>query len=84
MIELIAGALVAAAALAYVLEPLGRPPGRGPEHSGRSLDDAVPTGEGAALVQHLRARLRTDCPRCQSPADPGALFCSSCGTSLIA
>ena len=84
MIELLAGAMVAAAALAYVLEPLGR-------HTGGLVSQDHPAGDeaaslnqaGTALVGRFRDRLVAVCPRCQRPAEPGSAFCVRCGKVLI-
>lgn len=76
MIELIAGALVAAAALTYVLEPLAhRPIGSPPRDA--------PADEAEALVRRIRLRLAVTCPRCGLAAEQGAVFCPSCGRMLV-
>ena len=77
MIELLAGVLVAAAALAYVLEPLAREP-RSP----------IATAEGEPvtaekLIEQMRGRLLSRCPACDAPSEPGSAFCSSCGSILL-
>ena len=79
MIELVASALVAAAALGFVLEPLVRrtPPAR-PESR-----PAAPDERANLLVERMRARLVSHCGACRRSAEPGAIFCSNCGRILI-
>jgi hypothetical protein len=71
MIEIIAGVLVAAAAVAAVLEPLFR---------------RVPTpellAEAEQMVNAAAVALRTECPNCGHIAALPAAYCSSCGTTF--
>ncbi len=70
MIELLAGVLVASAVLSYVLEP---------------LYEFNPRGEPAPdVVAAMRARLVTECPSCNAPAQTGSAFCERCGAPLVA
>ena len=76
MTELLAGALVTATVLAYVLEPLFRrvaPPER----------EGVAVVSAEELVQQMRGRLVSRCPRCDAPAEPGSAFCGACGATLV-
>ncbi|MBI4500186.1 MAG: hypothetical protein HY700_03400 [Gemmatimonadetes bacterium] len=78
MSELVAGVLVAAAALAFVLEPLARresspPAGAEPAHEPRA----------DLLIRQMRARLMSRCPSCEAAAEPGSVYCANCGTALI-
>jgi len=77
MIELLAGALAAAAALAYVLEPLVYRSA----HREKTLTQLTP--ESQALVQAMRARLLDRCVRCDTPRELGFAFCSNCGAPLL-
>ena len=77
MIELLAGVLVAAAVLAYVLEPLAREP----RSTLATAEEEPVTAE--KLIEEMRGRLLSHCPACGSPADPGSAFCSSCGSILL-
>ena len=69
--EMVAGAIVALAALAWVLEPLARPRREHPV-------DVSP----AELVTAMSRRLQSRCPMCDTPAPPGSAFCSKCGSVL--
>jgi hypothetical protein len=75
MMGLLAGFVVAVATLGYVLEPLMRPP--------PSRRPAVPPESPDELVQRMRERLLTKCPRCAIPAETGSAFCSRCGGALV-
>jgi hypothetical protein len=77
MSELLAGALVAAAAVAYVLEPLVR----GGASMGRRETSLTPEAE--TVVRQMRERLIERCPRCDTPREQGFAFCSKCGAPLI-
>jgi hypothetical protein len=76
-----AGAMLAAAALAFVIAPLVRrghapaPPAGAPPPSG-SNDDAAE----AAIRRYRDAR--ASCPDCGDRPEAGAVFCSSCGRYL--
>jgi hypothetical protein len=76
--ELIAGALVTLAALAYVLEPLARSPRVA---SGAQRAAPLP-GAAELLVEQMRRRLTTSCPACGTSANPGSAFCAKCGNVL--
>ena len=73
MTGLLAGMLVAFAALAYVLEPLAGGRGRS-----SGSDESAET-----LVRRMRAKLAVKCGNCGSTAEPGAAFCVSCGRVLV-
>ena len=77
MIELLAGVLVAAAALAYVLEPLAR----GPRRTIAPAEGEPVTPE--KLIEQMRGRLLSRCPACGAPSEPGSAFCSTCGSMLV-
>ena len=75
MMELLAGLLVAIAALAYVLEPLR---GRHQRMAGGSQAIAP-----ELLVQEMSKHLAITCAACGTSAEPGQAFCSRCGRVLF-
>jgi hypothetical protein len=75
--ELLAGAFVAVAALAYVLEPLGR------SSEIRTAAEPPDPGVVETLVRQMRQRLAPRCPECGSVAGAGAAFCGECGRVLL-
>jgi hypothetical protein len=77
VMALLAGAALAIAALAYVLQPLFT--------SGRATPPpvAVPDDEIEARVRALRERHPT-CGTCGVRPEPDATYCSNCGRALDA
>ena len=75
MIEVVAGLLLAIAALLWVLEPLARPVR--PRYEGGEES-------AAALIGRMRRQLVAVCPGCSTPGEPGAVYCRHCGTVLAA
>jgi len=81
MLEILAGALVAAAALAAVLEPLLRPRVAGPADMPDPPADHLAAAE--KLVRLAGARLPDACSRCGHHLDTPAVFCPRCGSALL-
>ena len=80
LVALIAGAVLAVAALAYVLHPLFSPRAMKPSPAPAPpiADDAI-----EARVRELRSR-HISCERCGVRPEPDALYCSDCGRRLRA
>ena len=80
LVALIAGAVLAMAALAYVLHPLFAPRTMtlSPGSTAPVADDAI-----EARVRELRSR-HISCERCGVRPEPDALYCSDCGRRLRA
>jgi hypothetical protein len=77
MMELLAGLLVAGAALAFILEPLTHPAVTKPDGVQHALRDP------GVLVEAMRSRLTTACPACRTVSPPGHAFCVRCGRVLL-
>jgi hypothetical protein len=75
MTEVIAGLLLAIAALLWVLEPLARSARPRFEGEERTAD---------ALIGRMRSRLVAVCLSCATPGEPGAVYCRNCGKVLAA
>jgi hypothetical protein len=84
MLEVIAGALVAAAAIGFVLEPLYRPP-HGPReaHEGTGFPNAVARSRAEAMVRDAMQRFLPACPQCAEMPEQPVLFCPRCGSVLL-
>ncbi|MSR06021.1 MAG: hypothetical protein EXR93_02980 [Gemmatimonadetes bacterium] len=80
MIELFASALVAAAAIAFVVEPLTRnlPPD---DRQGPPSRQQVERAE--QIVAEMAARVSPACSSCGTVADSPALYCARCGRILL-
>jgi hypothetical protein len=80
MIELVAGALLAASVLAFVLEPLFHPaPPAGDESA---EPDRASLVRAEALVARIAKRPPVRCAACGEIADGPAAFCPRCGARL--
>ena len=76
LVALLAGAALAIAALAYVLQPLFTP-----ERPSTSAAPAPPDDDIDARVRALRAR-HPACGNCGVRPEADAIYCSSCGRAL--
>ena len=87
MTALLAGTLLALAALLYVLWPLIAAAERRAAPASRSAYATTLPGEASdddrveAEIQRARAQLRV-CVDCGPRPEPGALYCSRCGRAL--
>jgi len=81
VIELLASALVAAAAIAFVVEPLTRSAPHDDVLHGPVSADGVARAE--RLVKEMAARLSTRCSSCGASSESPALFCPRCGQVLV-
>ncbi len=80
MIEMVAGILVAAAAVTTVLEPLFRPP-RPPAPPATPPEPAI-LSRAEELVNAAKQKLGTACAHCGHVTASPATFCPQCGRGL--
>lgn len=80
---LLIGAVLALAALGYVLYPLFASPGETPERGGEPSAALSPEVDAAveAALRKFRAA-RPACPACGPRPEGDAVFCSNCGRRL--
>ncbi len=83
MVEIIVGGVLAAAAVAYVLRPIFRPPAGPGERFCAACGAAV--GAGAAFCARCGEALGDPaeaCAECGAALTAGARFCARCGTGV--